>query len=159
MLVGTRNLTGGNSDEGWKIVQSLLQDFFLRLEEKYKGRYPNNVQAGHPAVCAAITAAAPAKRLLVVAGVTGASVDALQCGRQRWIGWMEDQLLFLIYDFRGKEQSDKMPEEYIEFAYSVWEDVTHASEQKKKTKSNHLMKRTALTMLSIGWRFKLLKFI
>ena len=87
-LVGGNKELGGNSDAGWKIVQSSLQEFFSTLEEKYKRRFPNDVRAAHQAVCAAITAAAPAKSLLVVACATGASVAALRRGRQRWTGWM-----------------------------------------------------------------------
>ena len=127
--ISGKKALGDNTDEGWSLIQESLKHFFSSLHEKYKGRFPNNVRAAHQAVCAAISGTVPQKSLLVIAGATGASVDALKRGQQRWIGWIEDR--GLLYDLRGKERSDKLPDKYVQLAVSVWEQVTRPSERKK----------------------------
>ena len=107
----------------------ISETFLSSLHEKYKGRFPNDVRAAHQEVCASISATATNKSFLVIADATGASVDALKRSQQRWIGWIEDRGLF--YELRGKERSDKMPDEYVQLAVSVWEEVTRPSERKK----------------------------
>ena len=37
----------------------------------------------------------------------------------------------MFYDLRGKERSDKMPDEFVQLAVSEWEQVTRPSERKK----------------------------
>ena len=84
--ISGKKTLGDNTDEGWSLIQESLKHFFSSLHNKYKGRFPNNVRAAHQAVCAAISGTVPQKSLLVIADTTGASVDALKHGQQRWIG-------------------------------------------------------------------------
>ena len=59
--------TAKHSDEAWNSIQASLQNFFMTLYDRYKGRYPNKIRAADQIVCAAICNDSSERKLSVIA--------------------------------------------------------------------------------------------
>ena len=133
-LQGVRDLRD-RDQEAWGYVRNSLKAFFETLQERYHGRYPNQIRAAQQAVCAAIANAVPPRKLHVISKEFGISVDQLSLGRKHWSAWIAGDRESLM-DLRGKIRSDSMDEAWIEFAIAIWKDNTRRSERAKDSLRN-----------------------
>ena len=122
-------------DEAAQYILESLRNFEATLRERYEGRYPNEIRAVHQAVSAAIVSKVPWRKLSVVAEATGFSKEALADGRKRWMEWFDGSDEHLI-EFRGRIRSDKMEEEWIDFAALVWKEETRPDPSTKNSIRN-----------------------
>ena len=65
--------------EAWCLIRNSL---IAKMQDKYKGRYPNEVCAVQQGVCAAIANACPPNKLSVISVEIGVSVERLSEGRK-----------------------------------------------------------------------------
>lgn len=121
--------------EAWGYVRNSLKAFFEMLRDRFHGRYPNHVRAAQQAVCAAISNAVPPRKLHVVSEAMGISLDRLSEGRKHWSEWVCGDRESIM-DLRAKVRDDKMNEEWISFAISIWTDNTRRSERAKDSIRN-----------------------
>lgn len=121
--------------EAWSYVRNSLKAFFETLQDRHKGRYPNQVRAAQQVVCAAISNAVPPRKLHVLSEELGISIDRLSEGRQHWSEWVNGGRESIRY-LRGKIRSDGMDERWIELAIDVWTKSTRRSERAKDSVRN-----------------------
>lgn len=133
-MEGIRHLRE-KDQEAWGYVRNSLKAFFETLQDRYNGRYPNEVRAAQQAVCAAIANAAPPRKLHAISEAVGVSVDRLSEGRKHWSQWVGGDR-DSIMDLRGKIRSDGMPEAWVELAVDVWKASTRRSERTKDSVRN-----------------------
>ena len=124
-----------HDQEAWCYVRNSLKAFFAKLQDKYKGRYPNDIRAVQQGVCAAIANACPRNKLGVISDELGISIEQLSKGRKHWSEWVSGDRESLV-DLRGKIRSDGMDEAWIEFALDVWTSSTRRSERAKDSLRN-----------------------
>lgn len=122
--------TLARESEASRYVLESLRNFEATLRERFQGRYPNNIRAAHQAVCSAIMCNVPQRKVAVIAEATGFSYESLLDGRHRWRHWFDGTQKELV-EFRGAIRSDRMKEEWIDFATSVWEQETRPSPSTK----------------------------
>ena len=133
-MQGIRSLRD-KDQEAWCYIRNSLKAFFAKLQDKYKGRYPNEVRAVQQGVCAAIANACPPNKLGVISAEIGVSVDRLSEGRKHWSEWVGGDRESLV-DLRGKLRSDGMDEAWVEFAVDIWCSSTRRSERAKDSLRN-----------------------
>lgn len=133
-MQGIRSLRD-RDHEAWGYVRNSLKAFFETLQDRYNGRYPNDIRAAQQAVCAAIANAAPPRKLSVISTELGISVERLAEGRKHWSDWVAGGRESIM-DLRGKARSDGMKEEWIEFAVDTWLKSTRRSERAKDNVRN-----------------------
>lgn len=133
-MQGIRSLRDADH-EAWGYIRNSLKAFFETLRDRYNGRYPNQVRAAQQAVCAAIANAAPPRKLHVISEAVGISTERLSEGRKHWSEWLSGDRESIM-DLRGKMRNDGMPEEWVEFAISIWIDKTRRSERAKDSVCN-----------------------
>ena len=49
-------------------------------------------------------------------------------------------------------ETGALPNEYVEFAMTVWEEITRSSEQEKNKSPEPLPKKTVLCIQFTGWK-------
>ena len=116
-------------------MRESLQNFSATLYHRYNGRYPNDVRAAQQGAAAAIANKIPTGKLGVVSAATGFPVALLSAGRDRWQSWFDgdaDQL----GDFRGQVRSDKMDNDWIDFAVGIWRTETRPDPSTKASIRN-----------------------
>ena len=133
-LQGVRDLRD-RDQEAWGYIRNSLKAFFEKIQDRFNGRYPNQIRAAQQAVCAAIGNKVPPRKLSVVADAVGVPVQQLALGRKHWSEWCNGDT-DTIMELRGKVRSDAMNEEWISFAVSVRTDNTRRSERAKDSLRN-----------------------
>ena len=83
---------GVNSDEGWNLIRASLKHFFLVWLKSAREGIPTMLELPSSRLWSN-NSTHKKKHLLVIAGATGASLDALKCAQQQCIGWIEDHRL------------------------------------------------------------------
>lgn len=131
---GIRSCMPRDNEAASYILES-LRNFEATLRNRFHGRYPNQIRAAHQAVSAAIMSKVPDRKVAVVAEATGFSYESLVEARHRWRSWFEGNEQQFT-DLRGAIRSDMMPEEWIEFAVSIWEKETRPSPTAKHSIRN-----------------------
>jgi len=127
-----------NTVEGWNLIRPSLIHLFSWLAENCKGRFPNDVGAAHQAVSGAITA--QKKKMLIIAGQQGLHLMLWNTVRNDALVGLRAMDCFITYE--GKLWW--LPDKYVEFAMTVWEEITRSSEQEKNKSPEPLPKKTVL---------------
>ena len=122
-------------NEAWKCMQASLFKFVGSLREATKGRHSNVNRALTQGVCAAVANQVPNGKLKLVADETGFRWHQLKKARDRWKRWCAGEEKELV-ELRGAVRKDKISEEWVDFAVSVWNDHTRKSERKKDSVRN-----------------------
>ena len=133
-LLGIRSLRD-RDQEAWGYIRNSLKAWFEKLQDTYKGRYPNHIRAAQQAVCSAIANACPPRKLHVISQELGVPVDQLALGRKHWSEWVNGDRESLM-ELRGKIRWDSTNEAWIEFAIGIWKDNTRRSERAKDSLRN-----------------------
>lgn len=126
---GIRSCLAHDNVASTYILES-LRNFEATLRARYNGRYPNQIRAAHQAVSAAIMCKVPQRKVAIIADAIGFAYDALVDGRHRWCAWFDGTEAQLT-DLRGAIRKDKMDEEWIHFAATLWEQETRPAPSTK----------------------------
>ena len=115
--------TALHSDYAWSSIQKSLQNFFSTIQDRYKGRYPNEIRAAQQIVCSAIANSSSDRKLGVIAAATGATVQQLSSGRSKFQMYLAGDIP-TFFELRGKMRDEHMPDEWIDLAVDVWCEMT-----------------------------------
>ena len=121
--------------EAWSYVRNALKAFFAKIHERHRGRFPQHMRAAQQAVCAAISNAAPQRKLHVLASEFNISAERLSEGRKHWTSWLCGDRES-IADLCGQARSDRMPDEWLAHAVDTWTGQTRRSERAKDSLRN-----------------------